>query len=332
MRFGFVIPLWIYDDQRKNWAEASIRSLGKTCIEGEPPVLVFVVKNNPTDAESESLSRSAKLDGFEKIVIEQPVDAVSIDAAFVYGVKWILQNRPAVTHIAFMTCDWLYHPNWLIELRSLIQRHPEGKAWWVYRSAHEKYHKTLRVEQDVLVRSINAGGCFPSQDYRGLNLDYHQFRIDKPRVTEATFDEATGSLLIQTADGRKVNFQKGMNTMMPFNNGLTLDLIDPWMRPGERWVTKRSWILNIGVQGVNQQVDAPEYAIDFVGFPLEDVAVKKSADYHVLNDTLRSGTTGLNGTVSSPIKVNSPSTKPTPMNLTLEMPDGWKLTIKLEKT
>jgi hypothetical protein len=44
-----------------------------------------------------------------------------------------------------------------------------------------------------------------------------------------------------------------------------MDLYDAWLRQGERWVTKRSYILNLGVHGINQQPEFPEYAVDFVG-------------------------------------------------------------------
>ncbi len=267
MRLGFVIPTYIQDEQRRNWAVASFRSLAKTAVNGPPPVLCFVL-NSSKDKESDRIIRSAGLSKFDVLIIEQPLDAASIDACNVFGWSHILKIRHDVTHLGMLTSDWLYNPQWLIELEKIMARHPQAKAWWVYRSAHEYYHKTLRIEQDVLVRSFNAGGCFPAADYRTWKPDYHNFRIDNPRVMGARYDERTHVLNYTMASGVEYSLPPGATepkSLVPLTNGLTLDLYDPWLRPGERWVTKRSYIMNLGLEGVNQRTDAPEYAIDFVG-------------------------------------------------------------------
>src|SRR5258708_29046168 len=102
MRFGFVLPFYLPDEQRLRWAESSLRSISKTNLDSESPVLVFVVKNNHTDTEAEQVARRSNLNGFERIILQQPEDANSVDAAFVYCVSWILTNRPDVTLMALV--------------------------------------------------------------------------------------------------------------------------------------------------------------------------------------------------------------------------------------
>ena len=318
MRFGFVIPIYTVNEQRRNWAVASLRSLAKTVVIGEPPVICFVL-NSAKENESEGIIRSSGLSQFDVMLIEQPPDAASIDACNIFGWSHILKTRPDITHLAMMTVDWLYNPRWLIELENIIQRHPQARAWWVYRSAFEFFHKTLRIEEDVLVRSFNAGGCFPAADYRAWNPDYHNFRISAPRVTDARFDENTGNLWMQMADGQNYTFTKGSRPTLPFTNGLTLDLIDPWMRQGERWVTKRSYILNIGVEGINQRLGAPEYAVDFVGFGDSEPA------------PVLSPTQSLFAPTASSLPAPLPATEP--FTATIDLPEwsGYQLIVTLRR-
>lgn len=272
MKLGLVIPVYLYDQQRYNWAKASLQSLSRTIIPGKTPVVLFVIKSTKPPYDTEHMVKTEWLP-FECKYMEQPLDAKSIDACNVFGWDHLIQLSPDVTHLAMATCDWLWNKDWLIELESLIARHPKAKAWWVYRSAHEKYHKTLRIENDVLVRSMNAGGCFTVEEYKSLGLKYSDCRLDAPRVYDATYNENTGNLWYRLADGREITVPRGTSgpkALQVINHGLTLDLYDPWARQGERWVTKRSYILNMGLRGINQQPDAPEYAIDFVGIDEEE--------------------------------------------------------------
>lgn len=263
MKLGLVIPVAAENGQRLRWAEASLRSLCRTLMGKEQSmVTLFVVKNM-----SGMLSPFIRSVLSRSYSVEQPFNAKSIDSCNIWGWHKIIEDSPDVTHLAMGTVDWIYHPRWYRELEALVSRHPSARSWWVYRSAFEQYHKTLKVDGDVMVRSINAGGCFPADDFRKWNPDYREFRLDPPRVTWAEYDETSG-LMCYESNGSRINLRRGdtgPDSMVPVNRGLTLDLYDPWFRQGERWVTKRSWILNIGIEGENQHLDAPEYAVDWVG-------------------------------------------------------------------
>ena len=269
MKLGLVIPIAAENEQRLRWAEASLASLHETFMPpGEKLKIVVVSKRWPNVGNLVPALKNLSSLKFDCQIIGEPADAKSIDACNIFGWTRIIEDCPDVTHLAMATADWLYHPMWLEQLKGLVSRHPHARACWVYRSAFEQFHKTLKVDGDVLVRSMNAGGCFPAQDFREWKPDYHEFRVDSPRVTWARYDEDSG-LLSYESEGKRTKLRKGTvgpESMIPVNRGLTLDIYDPWIRPGERWVTKRSWILNIGIEGENQHLEAPEYAVDFVGF------------------------------------------------------------------
>lgn len=268
MKLALVIPIAAESKQRLRWAEASFASLHKTNVpSGEKLRIVVVSKNWPNLGSLVPVLKNLASIDFDCRIIGQPDDAKSIDACNIFGWHRAIADWPDVTHLAMATADWLYHPMWLEELNALIGRRPEARSCWVYRSSFEQFHKTLKVDGDVMVRSINAGGCFPAADFKEWNPDYHDFRIDSPRVTEARFDENSGTLWYR-AGNSTVTLNKLVEreqALRPINLGLTLDLYDPWLRQGERWVTKRSWILNIGVEGENQHIDAAEHAVDWVG-------------------------------------------------------------------
>ena len=268
MRFGFICPSYIWNLFRHRLAEASLASLGRSITEGleAPPVIIFVGK---PEVETMDVLRRYQFPQFVTDIIAEPSDAASIDACFLYGLKRLHDTCPDVTHFGFLTLDWCYNREWLYRLKELVDRHPVAKAWWVYRSAYEKFHKTLKTDDpsgDILVRSINAGGLFPREDF-ALYPDYRACRIDSPRISSTNFDETTG--VLQFAFGSE-NFHlaNGVGkdkSMEALKHGLTFDLFDVWLRQGERWVTPRSYILNMGVHGQNQQPEMPEFGIDFVG-------------------------------------------------------------------
>lgn len=268
MRFGFVLPCYVMNLFRERLAQASFASLCRSVTAGldASPVIIFVAKPEPKTLE---VIRAYKFPGFVHDVIAEPADAASIDACFIYGLQRLVDTCPDVTHLGFLTNDWVYNKRWLFALQDLINRHPDASAWWVYRSAFEKFHKTLKLDDpsgDVLVRSTNAAGMFPRSGF-DVYPDYHACRIDPPRIHEYHFDETTkamdfsfGGLSFHCESG-----EVGTKSLLALQHGLTFDLYDPWLRPGDRWVTRRSYILNMGVHGVNQQPEHPEYAIDFIG-------------------------------------------------------------------
>jgi len=265
MRFGFVLPVYIYNTFRQRLAQASFASLARSLTDGleQQPVLLFVEKNEP---ETGDVVSAASFPGFEVLRLPEPHDAASIDGCLLYGFSYLAERFPEVSHFAMLTNDWVYNREWLYRLKEIIERHPDAKAWWVYRSAFEKFHKTLRIEDDVLVRSMNAGGCFPREGFDSYP-DYHVCRIDSPRISKVEFDEVSGAMDFSFGEEsyRVENGDRTITPLLSIQHGLTMDLYDAWLRQGERWVTKRSYILNLGVHGINQQPEFPEYAVDFVG-------------------------------------------------------------------
>lgn len=270
MRFGIVLPSYIWGEDRRRWAEASMASLARTVTEGvDTPYLLGIGKGN---AAMNLLTR-AKLPQFEVKVVGQPSDVKSNDGCLAWGLDQ-LSKTPGITHGLMLADDWIYNPRWLLELRDLIGRRPGARAWWVYRSAYEEIHKTLRVDGDVLVRSINGGGCITVEEWRGWGWDYHKV----PREN--------GNL-----------------------GNISLDLLHPQERPGERWVTARSYVLNIGMRGSCQRPDTPDFAVDFVG---TDEVVPVPA-------------------VVATRPPTTPERGKEPFSVTLELPDGYRLTVRLER-
>lgn len=229
MRFGMTLPSFVTDGERINWAKASFASLDKTNTDGleSKPLLQIIAKGK----QSLGIASSVKLSQFEVEIIEQPEEIKSNDGCLVWG--WDrLAKTPGITHLGFLTDDWLYNRNWILELRNLVLRKPGATAWWVYRSTYEEIHKTLREEEGaVLVKSINAGGCVTVQEHREWKMDWRKC----PRE----------------------NVEEGR---------LSLDLLHPQQRPGDRWVTPKSYILNIGLRGACQRPDTNDFAREFVGF------------------------------------------------------------------
>jgi hypothetical protein len=270
MRFGFTFPSWIYDAQRFDYCARSLASLARTDVSGldGPIPFVAVIKPTPEPWDSAAQVEQAVLP-FEKVVIPQPTDNETGDGASFWGYDYLVRHFPEVTHMACISNDWLFSKNWLHALKALIERHPHAKAWWVYRSAYEEFHKTLCIEPpDVLVRSISGGGCFSREAYDGMLYNYGSWRRVPPRVANCHLDENSGTLGVVLVNGQGYDLPKGTiypGTHFTTLHGLSFDLYDPFIRPGERWVTESSYILNIGVQGINQNPSQPEVAVNFVG-------------------------------------------------------------------
>lgn len=269
MRFAFVLPTYIDTESRRRWAASSFATLAKSRVDGldAKPLLLIIHKG---EASAQAVAKQT-FPQFELQVSAQSPAIHSNDGVYCWSCYQIIEHIPSVTHIALITDDWLYNPRWIIELQSIVKRHPEAKANWVYRSAYEQIHKTLRVEAngDVLVKSMNAGGLSPISEWKEWNLDWRRC----PRE----------------------NGEKGR---------LSLDLLHPLERPGERWVTSKSYIVNIGMRGVCQRPETEDFAVDFVG--LED-------------------TQPLTETLAKPVQDAAP------FSTTIDLPNGYELALTLRK-
>lgn len=272
MRFGLVLPTYIDTESRQRWAKSSLATLAKTQVEGldEKPLLLIIHKGTM----SEAAVVEQPFPQFEAQITAQSPDIHSNDGVYAWSCYQIIDHIPSVTHLALITDDWLYNPRWLLELQSLVRRHPNSKANWVYRSAYEEIHKTLKVDEhgDVLVRSINAGGLSPVEEWKEWKLDW-----------------------------RKCPRENGEN------GRLSLDLLHPRQRPGERWVTPKSYIVNVGTRGVCQRPETEDFAVDFVGLeggPEPELAAK-------------------------PLPV--PVASEEPFTTTVDLPDGYQLSVTLKR-
>lgn len=149
---------------------------------------------------------------------------------------------PEITHITYLTDDYVYNPDWLIQLDSLIRRHPKARAWTVYRSSYTRHHRIIsdapwiadgKQHKDCLVTSIAGVGTMSRQEWEEFGLDG-----SRPHGNWTVPAEAGG--------------------------GNTVDLFHAYSRPGERWATERDYIDHIADHGTHAASNVDK-ALDFVG-------------------------------------------------------------------
>ena len=223
--FGIVLPTWIYSRSRGIWADAAFRDLVRTERPSNIPQLLLLLGSANYAYPLELLGTV-----FRCTALPQPENVSGTEQTLAYGTEWMLRETDA-THIVWLGDDALFNPRWLIELEGLIGRHPEARAHSVYRSAYEYVHKTLAEDgKDVLVRSLCGHGLtFTREEWAAWGIQW----------------------------------QQGKMWTNP-HGGETLDLHHVWARPGERWVTRQSYIDHTGKTGFHCQPQIPEYARDFV--------------------------------------------------------------------
>jgi len=230
MRFGVVLPTHCYNHQRFVWAVAAFQSLAKTIRPVAQPVLLIIEHPDSLMRKSPHLLYNPPV--FSIHIVEQPVEIGGTEQTLAWGTEKLFMQHD-VCHCVWMGDDALFHPNWLVELESLVLRHPDAKAWSVYRSAHVRHHATIRFDEhdDVLVKSLCG----------------HGMTFTRKEWTE------WGILWTQ-----------GQRWPVP-SGGNTLDLHHAYHRPGERWCTKKSYVEHTGTIGVNVAPGIPEHAQEFVG-------------------------------------------------------------------
>lgn len=222
MKFGIVIPSYLYNAERVAWARRSFASLRHTLPPSEPPVPLVVTK--PGDVPIEQVLGEANL---MTLVTEQPRDAQNACAALAWGFDHMLERHPDVTHVLFVGDDFVYNPAWLQQQEALISRHPDARSWYVYRSSNERHHRTIYDDgKDVLVTNISGPGCFSRSEWYDWGIRYQDF---------------------------------------PRPDGCTLDVLHGRERPGDRWVTRSSYVQQIGVRGMHNNAGECDEALEFVG-------------------------------------------------------------------
>jgi hypothetical protein len=238
INIGLVLVSYIYSRERAGWAERSYRSLARTNVDGlvNRPPLQFTYRMPPTVPFEyfQCIPQwAAKFDG---VATEEPQQVKGLDPIVIWSANKLLLEHQDVTHVMFLMDDFVYHPDWLLTLQSLIERHPEARAWTVYRSGYMRHHKTVRYNEycdDHGVTSISGIGCLSREEW----IEY-------------------------APDWRRGH--GGFSVPAEAGGGCTLDLHHAYARPGERWATGRSYIQSIGANGLHCR-DGQDVAVDFVG-------------------------------------------------------------------
>lgn len=230
MKFALVMPAWIYRHDRAPLADACFRSLARTRPPSERPAFWLIEKPSDYVYPLDSLRQV-----FDVHAVPQAVDGVEfrgISQPLVYGTD--LAFADGADYVIHVNEDSLFNSAWLVALEALAGRHPAAKAWSIYRSAHTAIHAPLReAGPDVLVRSINGNGMTLSRvEWGGWGQDWRAHSWpENPR-------------------------EAGI---------VTLDYRHYLERPGERWVTKVSYLEHTGKAGTHCVEGIPEWAVDFVG-------------------------------------------------------------------
>jgi hypothetical protein len=237
MSYCLLLPTYLPNEYRRKLAVRSYASLAETIVpEEDLPLTLFVVCRGEDARQQvhEGIDPIASL----ALHILIPNDTIGgSDQSICWGVESIfthLEYFPERTHFILLSDDMLYHPSWFVETKAIVERHPGAKAWSTYRSAHTLHHRTISVDRhgDHLVTSLAGNGtCWSFDEWRAWG--------------------------IKSSDGQAWPVPTG---------GDTIDLHHPWARPGERWVTGKSYMQHLGLtQGVHCHTGVPEFALDFIG-------------------------------------------------------------------
>lgn len=237
-KYGLILNTYVYALHRANYVAKSLKSLAQTNIEGlEQPILQFTIKPSAFDYGPYLTELEQKF--LIQVDLEDYVckdKGKGIDPTFINSINNILMLYPEITHVTYLTDDILYNKDWLLTLDALIERHPDAKAWTVYRSSNTRHHRVMvqdRVTQDCMVTSIAGVGTMSRQEWEEYGLDGKQ--------------------------GHGY-----YSTPATHGGGNTVDLHHAYARPGSRWATGRDYWEHIGDSGSHSLVNIDK-ALDFVG-------------------------------------------------------------------
>lgn len=225
MQIGIILPSYMYSFERKRLATNAFYSLMRTeTLQRQTTLLLLVKAGHAVDYASVVEGLAAKF----RVILKTDDGLEGTEQTLAFGTSWALENL-GVDTIVWMGDDALFNPLWLWKLAGLMQRHPKAKSWSVYRSAFEWLHRTLDDSgEDVRVRSICGHGMsFTKKEWEEWGVDWRKL----PNEVE--------------------------------EEQITLDILHSEQRPGERWVTKESWLQHTGKVGVHCKATTPEFARDF---------------------------------------------------------------------
>jgi|SRR5882724_2029673 len=233
-RYCLLFPTYVDSTDRQLIAQTSYRSLLKTIVpNGDAPLFVVCVWKGQIAKDQVDKVRCFINSPFQMETMHQPDGIEGSDQSICYAMEQVILKVPGLTHVILLCDDILYHPDWFVETKALVERHPDAKAWTIYRSAHTRHHRTVARDGfgDHSVTSMAGSGmCITLDEWKAWG--------------------------IKASDG--------MSWPIP-TGGHTIDLHHAWARPGERWATDKSYIQHIGKIGVHCTAETPEYALEFVG-------------------------------------------------------------------
>lgn len=233
MRVAIVMPTWIREKHRVEYANRCFTSFMKTVIpDGVSLMLCMILR--PSNRYKYPMADLCK----KCWVTTFPQDGEGLtlqgcDQPMVYGCE--LADAMGADYLVQLGDDTLFTSRWLCELADLIGRHPDAVSWSVYRSAHTAIHEIFSDDgKDCHVRSINGNGLTVSAaEWRKWGLHWNQV-------------------------GREFYW------VSPSGKHKTLDMHHYETRQGERWVTSKSYIDHIGKSGTWMRPHLPEYAANMV--------------------------------------------------------------------
>src|SRR5580692_1999146 len=172
MKIGIVYISSINSEFRRSIVLRTLPSLIKTNVEGlEKPVILVTYRQS--DFVYDEYFEQLKLK-FEVDITTDPAGYSGAVSVLQEAASRLLDTHSDVTHVSFMCDDSLCNPEWLQELSKLIQRHPDGIAWAVYRSALTAYHQIIGGDDvDVLMNMHDGIGCLTREEYRDFVKNGH---------------------------------------------------------------------------------------------------------------------------------------------------------------
>lgn len=225
-KYGIVLPSYAYSTERGRLVRDAMWSLENTEVMESKPKLLMILRLS--EFYKQSYVTQKLLEKFDVETIADPGTIGGTEQTLAWGTQTLFDQ--GVEYVTWMGDDALFHPQWHLKLQKLIEDKPEALGWSVYRSAYEKYHRTLEETNGyVRVSTLCGHGMtISSQEWKLWGIDWRQ-----------------GSWLSAGAD--------------------TLDLHHASQREGERWTTAVSYVEHTGRSGVHCSPETPEWAVNFQG-------------------------------------------------------------------
>lgn len=174
MRFGITFTTFVYGEERKAIVARALNSLQRTNVTGlVKPVMKITYGPSNFDYTPyiEKLGRK-----FEVTAAPDPPYMQKPDTGHLMGQEAairLLKEYSDVTHVVFLWDDQIYNPDWLRQLAKLIERHPDGVAWAVYRSAYTDYHRIIGGDgTDVLMTMHDGIGCVTREEWESFVAEH----------------------------------------------------------------------------------------------------------------------------------------------------------------